>query len=158
MPFPLIMSPDDLSEWLPIVIFAVVMVIVVLIVIVTVVFSIVLSLSPFAVLGWVFSKKSKEAKAAVAASQSWLPTNGRVLKSRVEVISGRYTSVKPYVLYEYQVNSQTYQSDMIRASDKIMVIQRGSRAAYDTIDRYPEGASVTVYYNPQNPSEAVLER
>lgn len=152
------MSFDDLLSWLPVVIFVVVMVIVILAVIVSVIFSVILSLSPFAVIGWVFSKKSKEAKAAVQASQSWIPTNGRVLKSRVEVSGSDYVSVTPRVIYEYQVNGETYKSEMIRASDKIMVIQRGSRTAYDTIDRYPEGANVTVYYNPQNPSEAVLER
>lgn len=152
------MSFDDLLTWLPAVIFVVVMVLVILAVIVSVIFSVILSLSPFAVIGWVFSKKSKEAKAAVQASQSWLPTNGKVLKSRVEVIGGKYASVKPRVIYEYQVNDQSYQNDLIRAGDRIMLIQKGSRAAYDTIDRYPEGASVTVYYNPQNPAEAVLEK
>jgi hypothetical protein len=30
--------------------------------------------------------------------------------------------------------------------------------AYKTIDRYPVGAIVTVYYNPANPAEAALER
>jgi len=153
------MSFDDLSSWLPVIIFVIFIAILVLFVIASVILSIILSLSPFAILGWIFTRKSKEAKEAVQASQSWTPTTGKVLKSRVEVMGGKYTHVKPRVIYEYEVNGQTYQNDLIKASDKILVIQtRGSRAAYDTIDRYPEGATVAVYYNPQNPAQAVLER
>lgn len=153
------MSFDDLSSWLPVVIFIVVMVIVVLFVIVVTIFSLVLSLSPFAIIGWLFAKKSKEATAANRASLSWVETMGRVVKSRVEVSGGDYVSVMPRVVYEYEVNGQNYKSELIRAGDKFLRIQTGgSRTAYDIVDKYPEGSAVTVYYNPQNPSEAVLER
>lgn len=153
------MSFDDLSSWLPIVIFAVVMIVVVVITIVGVVLSIVLSLSPFAVIGWLFAKKSKEANEANRAALNWHETIGRVVKSRVEVSGGEFTSVTPRVIYEYEVNGQIYKSSLLRAGDKFLVIQTGgSRTAYDIVDKYPEGAIVTVYYNPQNPSEAVLER
>jgi hypothetical protein len=30
--------------------------------------------------------------------------------------------------------------------------------AQSIVDRYPDGATVTVYYNPADPSDAVLER
>ncbi len=153
------MPIDDLSLWLPVVIFVIFMAIIILFVLVAVIFSVILSISPFAIIGLIFTRKAKEAREAVQASQSWMPTTGKVLKSRVEVSGGDYTHVKPRVIYEYDVNGQTYQNDIIKASDRILVIQtRGSREAYDTVDRYPEGAVVTVYYNPQNPSQAVLER
>ncbi len=91
------------------------------------------------------------------ASQGWVSTRGRVIKSRVEVSGGEMTSVSPRVIYEYMVGAIEYQGDQIRAGEKFWAA-RTSRDAYDTIDRYPEGMAVTVYYNPANPTESALER
>lgn len=41
--------------------------------------------------------------------------------------------------------------------DRLISI-RGSRDAYDIVERYPVGADVTVFYDPANPAEASLER
>lgn len=131
----------------------------IIIVVVAVLVSLVLTLAPFALIGWFIYKRAQQAKEANLASQNWLMTNGKVIKSRVEVSGGDYTSVTPRVIYEYEVGGHTYRGEQIRAGDKFLRIQTGgSRSAYDTVDRYTEGTSVTVFYNPQNPSEAVLER
>lgn len=116
---------------------------------------------PVAILGGVFywlTKRRGSAKAANQASLSWPSTTGKVLKSRVEVSGGDYTSVSPRVVYEYEVSGTTYQNGHIRAGDRVLGSGWSSRDAYSTVDRYPEGARVTVYYNPANPAESALER
>ena len=115
-------------------------------------------LVPFGFIGWYIVKRSDQAGAARTAALSWPSTTGKVVKSRVEVSSsGESTNVDPHVIYEYTVNGQVYRGDQIRAGDKFMRVQVG-KAAYETVDRYPEGATVTVFYNPAKPSEAALER
>ncbi|MBI3157971.1 MAG: DUF3592 domain-containing protein [Chloroflexi bacterium] len=111
----------------------------------------------FGGLGWFFSKRSKEAKALNAAAQAWLSTTGTVLKSRVEVTGGDHASVTPVVVYQYQVEGQSYQAEQIRAGDMYLAVRK-RRTAYDLVDKYPVGAQVTVYYDPANPGMAALER
>lgn len=115
------------------------------------------ALLPFAAVGWYLWSQAKKRDALREAAQTWRTTTGRVLKSRVEVSGGETTSVTARVLYAYDVNGRAYQSDQIRAGDKFMRVT-SSGDAYQTIDRYPEGAIVQIYYNPANPQEAALER
>jgi hypothetical protein len=115
------------------------------------------TLVPFVAIGWYIWDRSKKRDAVREAALAWRTTTGRVLKSRVEVSGGETTSVTARVEYAYDVNGQAYQSDQIRAGDKVMRIT-SSGDAYKTTDRYPVGAIVTVYYNPANPQEAALER
>lgn len=153
------MDLNDLLQWAGPAVFILFIVLIVLFAIVVSIASIILSVSPFVALAWFFSRRSKEAKAALQASQSWPTIKGKIIKSRVEVQGGKSARVLPRVIYEYSVNNQLYRSEQIKAGDKFLRIQiGGSRTAYDTVDRYPEGAAVTVYYDPHNPSEAALER
>jgi hypothetical protein len=113
---------------------------------------------PFVLIGWYIWKQYKKRDAVVASARStWQSTTGRVVKSRVEVSGGETTTVSPKVVYAYDVNGRAYQSDQLRAGDAIMRVTSGNDA-YATVDRYPEGAIVTVFYNPLNPQEAALER
>ncbi len=113
------------------------------------------------VLVWVAKRvqqKSQQANAVLQSSQSWPSTTGTVIKSRVEVRGGSNTThVDPKIVYEYQVSGQQYQADQIRVDARHRVFQV-SPDAYAVVDRYPVGTSVTVYYNPDNPAEAGLER
>jgi len=59
----------------------------------------------------------------------------------------------PSVHYSYQVNGQVFQSDKIAPGMEV-----GGTGAKKVVARYPAGAQVMVFYDPQNPSEAVLER
>ncbi len=102
--------------------------------------------------------KSQQASAVLQSSQSWPSTTGTIVKSRVEVRGGSTTtSVDAKIVYEYEVGGRQYQGEQIRVDDRHRVIQVGGQA-YEMIDRYPMGASVTVYYNPDDPAEAGLER
>jgi hypothetical protein len=148
---------DVLGEWFPWLVGGSTALIVVL----SVISAICATAVPVAILGGVFywlSKRRGSAKTANQASLSWPSTTGKVLKSRVEVSGGDHTSVSPRVVYEYEVSGKTYQNDHIRAGDRFLGRGWSSRDAYSAVDRYPEGASVTVYYNPANPAESALER
>ncbi|GAB4580480.1 MAG: hypothetical protein Fur0022_32210 [Anaerolineales bacterium] len=129
----------------------------VLTVIVSVCCSIFLPLGIVGGLGYYIYTRSQKAKAVQQAAQAWLTTQGQIVLSRVEVSGGETTSVSPRVVYQYQVGAQMYQSETIRAGSQFFSITT-SRGAYDTVDRYPVGKTVTVYYNPANPAEAALER
>ena len=126
-------------------------------VILSIIMSVICTVVPLAAVGWFIYSRYKKAKDIRYDSQNWLSTTGTVIKSRVEVSGGEVTSVYPRVIYTYEVNSQQYQADQIKAGDKYWAA-RTSQEAYNTIDRYPEGLEVTVYYNPANPAEATLER
>ena len=122
-----------------------------------IVLSMVCTILPMAAIGWFIYSRWKKSDQMRQASQEWATTRGTVIKSRVEVSGGEVTSVSPRVIYEYIVGAREYQGDQIRAGEKYWSAST-SRDAYDTIDRYPEGATVTVYYNPTNPAESALER
>ncbi len=118
------------------------------------------ALVPLAVIGlvtWYFVRLKKQKQDLVQSSVSWRATNGRVLKSRVEVSGGNYATVSPYILYEYEVRGRTYQNAQIKVGDRF-INTRTSREAYNLVDRYPAGMDVTVFYDPSNPAESALER
>lgn len=123
----------------------------------SIIFSILCTVVPIGAVVWYLSNQNKKAKAVKQASLAWLQTMGTVIKSRVEVSGGEHSTVSPRVIYTYEVNGKLYQCDQIRAGDKFWSVN-SSQTAYETIDRYPEGLDVTVYYNPANPNEATLER
>lgn len=112
---------------------------------------------PFVAVGWYIYRQSKRGKAVREQSQSWPSTAGIVLKSRVEVLGGEYTSVIPRVLYEFGVGGQNYQSEKIRPGDGYLT-SYPSGNAYEIVDKYPVGTAVEVYYNPENPADCALER
>ena len=147
------MDPSELFPWL----FGGSIIVTVVGVIVITVVSLLCTALPFVAVFWYIAKRSKQAKGVREASQAWQMATGRILKSRVEVSGGDHTSVTPYVLYEYEVYGQSYQSQQIKAGDQFMRTY-SSRSAYDTVDRYPVGATVTVYYDPADPQQSALER
>ncbi len=67
--------------------------------------------------------------------------------------SGDSGAYYPVVHYSYQVSGQPYEGYRIAPGGEVGGIGAGKVAA-----RYPVGAHVQVFYNPQNPSEAFLEK
>lgn len=96
-----------------------------------------------------------------SASSDWPSTDGVVTSSQVatRTDSSRNRSRTSYVAtvtYDYAVAGRTFTGDRIAAD-----AGHGSgdvSNAREIVNRYPEGASVKVYYRPDDPSEAVLER
>lgn len=127
----------------------------ILIVIVSIICSILPFVAIFGGLFWLIKRGGDQSKALNQAAQSWASTTGQIVKSRVEVSGGDHTSVSPRIEYTYEVNGVAYQNSMIQAGSPTLIVMRN---AYDTVDRYPVGASVTVYYNPASPAQAALER
>lgn len=146
------MDPQELLPWL----FGGGVITIIGIIVITII-SLLCTILPFVLIFGYIAKRSRQAKAVRTASQSWHMTTGKVIKSRVEVSGGDNASVSPRVIYEYDVYGRTYQGQQIRAGDNFMRIS-SSGSAYDTIDRYPVGAAVTVYYDPNNPQDSALER
>lgn len=85
----------------------------------------------------------------------WLSTTGTVLTSRLEEWESSPGEIMDYpvVTYSYHVNGQAYEGRRIAPS-----AESGGSGAGKVIARYPVGSSVQVFYNPQDPSAAVLER
>jgi len=120
--------------------------------------TLVLTTVPFLIVVLVLVMIARRSSAKANASKDWPSTSGQVLMSQIEMrrSSGRNTGMSPFpvVVYEYTVMGQRYQSNRIAFGGDI----GGSMIAQPTIAKYPAGSMVTVYYNPQNPGEAVLEQ
>lgn len=99
--------------------------------------------------------------ARVRASGGWPAVQGKVTGSWIHedatteedgTISRRYA---PKVSYRYAVMGVEYQGDRITFGP----VTAGSRSnAEKVLARYPKGGATLVYYNPEKPTDAVLER
>ena len=106
--------------------------------------------------GFVFIHFRAVAKAR--ASETWPTAMGKVSRSEVIVEEDKdgegSTWYNPVVAYSFNVAGATVQGSRIRFAN----MRRGSRKkAEEILARYPAGETVTVRYNPEKPSEAVLE-
>lgn len=92
---------------------------------------------------------------APGKSNDWLTATGQILASTINYRRDSHGSrtAYPLVMYVYQVDGKQYQSQRIYFGGEI-----GGSAMTGVIKKYPVGAEVPVYYNPQNPADAVLER
>jgi len=91
----------------------------------------------------------------MAAVSQWPSTMGTVNASYLErrhSSSDSGSTNYPVVQYSYQVSGQAYQSTKLAPGPEV-----GGTGAGKVVARYPAGAQVMVFYNPQNPSDAVLE-
>lgn len=114
--------------------------------------------------------------------KTWPSVTGQVLQSGVKWVyaddtKGNARLWRVFVQYQYSVNGQTYTSNFfthtpyqqnyfpVEVLD--VKIQGGLTADQipdslpklkQVVDRYLPGTTVTVYYNPQKPSMAILER
>jgi hypothetical protein len=64
----------------------------------------------------------------------------------------------PMVVYVYEVHGIKYISNRVRVQDANGPTTGGPLYANPLLKRYPKGATVTVYYNPQDPKESALEK
>lgn len=92
-------------------------------------------------------------------AETWSQTTARITASRVEVIHHRFegseTTVRnvPLVEYDFTVNGQKWRGN------RISIGEDPSGANIEaTLAKYKTGTTVTVYYDPRNPKDCVLER
>jgi hypothetical protein len=91
-------------------------------------------------------------------SMRWFSTTGQISSATVDerVENGTKTFYCPMIAYEYDVDGHHYMQNRLMMGSPFRSSNRN--AAQRWVDRYAEGSTVTVYYNPDNPSEAVLVR
>jgi hypothetical protein len=98
----------------------------------------------------------------VMEAARWPSTPGRVVVSTSEareVLAGSPgstdTELRNFakIVYEYTVAGRKYRCDRVNIGENM-----GNFEVAETIAKYPVGKAVTVYYNPRNRSQAVLDR
>ena len=95
-------------------------------------------------------------------AESWPQAQGEVLQSGVDTRArrgggdgGDLHEYRALVVYRYSVGGVEHRADNIAFPTPGWGRERG--AAERTVARYPQGARVTVYYDPQQPGSACLE-
>lgn len=92
---------------------------------------------------------------------NWPTTTGRVLESRVLHSSGTQFGSRggrmyeAYVKYAYEALGQTFESSRVAFGS---VSTSWSSPAERTVAQYPAGSQVQVFFDPDHPSEAVLQQ
>jgi uncharacterized protein DUF3592 len=102
----------------------------------------------------------------VWAMRNWSIAAGKILDASVQARkewdpdSEYRTYYNSEVVYSFLVRDQQYISDRVSFGGKYRGAVMGSTPGFvkSSLQKYPKGASVQVYYNPNNPSECVLER
>jgi hypothetical protein len=89
------------------------------------------------------------------ATRAWLAARGQVAESRIQ---DNGSSLEPYVKYTYVVRGTTYTSDRIAPNNYVTSAPASAASLASAIARYPAGKSVDVYYDPNSPDNAVLEK
>lgn len=91
--------------------------------------------------------------AEVKRASTWTRTSARIVRSELvaETRQGKEVQV-PRVEYEFTLGFHPVRGRRYTLGDM------GPNGAEAVLRRYPVGAGVTAYYNPQDPDESVIER
>ena len=96
-----------------------------------------------------------------SGAQEWSATRGVVVESYIRKTgagnageAGDTDTYSPVVRYEYRVGSDPYASSKIGFGDLFY----NWYSAKSRVQAFPKGSSVTVYFDPEDPSIAVLDR
>ena len=89
-------------------------------------------------------------------AKSWVPAPGTVIASRVvSHHSDDSTTYSVDIFYEYEFNGKTFRSNRYHFSTGSSSGHAGKKAI---VDAHPPGKAITVYVDPSDPFEAVIER
>jgi len=97
---------------------------------------------------------------------NWPSIKGRITSSEITTRSDTYrdsttnrlrdeTYYNAQIIYEYEINGITYSNDDVKVGGTIGT--NTTTWARETLNQYPKDKIVNVYYNPENPSQSVLE-
>jgi hypothetical protein len=92
-------------------------------------------------------------------AQGWMQASGRIVSSKLDVKRHRFEGEAervenvPAVAYEFMAGGRKVIGSRIGIGD-----DAGGANTEATLKRYPRGATVTVYYDPDDPTQCVLER
>ncbi|MCU1359468.1 MAG: hypothetical protein JWN99_757 [Ilumatobacteraceae bacterium] len=116
------------------------------------------SVAVLASVGVHVGRRAHRAALVRRAAAAWAQTTGSVLSTTIQIRRlGQGRSEVPMVIYAYQVDGRPYQSYRVRAGDDTGGLKVSGEASR-TLERYPVGSNVTVYYDPADPTKAALER
>jgi hypothetical protein len=93
-------------------------------------------------------------------SQSWQGTQGQVIASDINKSTsndsdyGHSTSYEAIIRYTYSVMGKDYTGERVNFG----IRNTSEKSARETVARYPINTSVTVFYNPDKPEQAVMEQ
>ncbi len=88
-------------------------------------------------------------------SRTWPSTTGTILTSEIIYEGVRHPREQPIVTYIYHVDGTQYHGSRINFSFAEIFDKKG---ATDALAPYPQHARVTVYYDPEHPSQSTLEQ
>ena len=80
-------------------------------------------------------------------------TEAREVKSGGAEVDDTELRTFAMVVYEFTVGGRKYQGSRVSIGEEL-----GNFQVAETLAKYPKGKTVTVFYNPRTPTEAVLER
>jgi flagellar basal body-associated protein FliL len=116
---------------------------------------------PFVIVALVLMFIAFRSGRKASVSRNWPMTTGKILAAGIEprqshTGSGYSTSYYPVVQYEYTVNGQRFLGNRITFGMQVGYGWTGM--AQKQIAGYTAGSNVAVFYDPNEPSNAVLER
>ena len=93
---------------------------------------------------------------------AWPSTQGEVIQSEVVLTGGGNVNINSspghatMILYQYHVRGRRYESDNFLIGGNVS--SGAEQKEEDKVRQYSVGTTVKVYYNPENPEDACLER
>ena len=61
------------------------------------------------------------------------------------------------IQYDYRVRGQSYTNDRVTFGQTFLSDMLGSVFQSGTLEKYPQGKMISIYYNPDSPQDAVIE-
>jgi|GEM_PF-764534 len=113
----------------------------------------------FIVAGMLIAIFSLRLRNLTAAAQSWPGVRGKIVTSSIEDRRRPKTGTHYFisVIYSYQVGNQELTGNKIGFGGTVQYRSRSDAEARLSRD-YPAGREATVYYNPENRRQAVINR
>ena len=91
----------------------------------------------------------------VKRASTWTKGSARIIKSALATVKRHDRDAKvPAIEYEFSVGFHPFRGTRVSIGE----IMPDTPEVQAALARYPVGGSATVYYNPANPKESVLER
>jgi hypothetical protein len=91
-------------------------------------------------------------------ASNWMTTTGRITTSAVTNTMGSDRKYYARIEYEYSVLGTTYVSNKINFSQRMGIDDTAMGTAEEKVKKFRAGSAVTVYYDPQDPRQAVIEK
>ncbi len=123
------------------------------------VLSSLLPILPFTIIGLILIVTSARSLSRSYRAKQWAKTIGKILNVKVEERSIKGRNRKLYqivVSYEYVVNGKQHQSQQLFAGDNGVANSRV--LTEQRLRNYQPKADINIYYNPDKPKEALIER